>query len=71
MAQTRTRYLKGTVNKTEHIVEFVIEELSDRELLARALHVDASKVRNVGQSNSAAHKRAPNARRHRVERQVL
>ena len=55
MAQTRTRYLKGIVDKNKYIIEFVIEELSDRELVARALHVEASKVRNVGQSSNAAY----------------
>ena len=44
MAQTKTRFLKGTVDKDEYVIEFVIEELSDRELVARALRVDASKV---------------------------
>ena len=71
MAQTKTRYLNGTVDKTEQSIEFVIEELSDREFVARALDVEASKVRNVGQSSNAAYKRVPNASRHGVERQAL
>ena len=71
MARTTTRYLKGTVDKVEYVIEFVIEELDNRELVARALRVDANKLRNVGLSSSAAYKKAASARRHRVERQVL
>ena len=71
MPTTKKRYLKGTVDNVEHVIEFLIEDLNDRELVARALGVDTNKLRNVGTSNSSAHKKAPNAGRRRVERQVL
>ena len=71
MPTTKKRYLKGTVNNVEHVIEFVIEDLNDRELVARALQVDTRELRNVGTSSNSAYRKADNAMHRRVERRVL
>ena len=50
----KKRYFKVTVGNVEHVIELVIEDLSDKELVAQALDVDESKLRNFGTSSGLA-----------------
>ncbi len=52
MAARSKRYVKAKVGGEEHVFEFNIEKLDDKELVARALGKNPGSVTNVSYSTS-------------------